>query len=221
MRGGFCFAKKHSCAIVIRVRRNSLINSLSTHVRINNQIRAAQLRVIGPEGENFGVISTTEALAKAKELGFDLIEISPNAAPPIAKIMDYGKYQYTENKKQKAAKAKSHTVEIKSIQIKVGTSEHDLGLKAKQVSGWLLEGHRVKINLFLAGRSKYLDQKFLQERMERIFKLVTVAYKISDAPSKSPKGLTCVIERDRTQSTQTSPEPKKPVSLPKTEEKTA
>jgi translation initiation factor IF-3 len=196
---------------------------LSTQVRINNQIRASELRVIGPAGENFGVITLAEALAKAKEADLDLIEISPSATPPIAKIMDFGKYQYAENKKQKVAKAKSHTVETKSIQIKVGTSEHDLGLKAKQVSQWLEEGHRAKINLFLGGRSKYLDEKFLRERMDRIFKLVSIPHKITETPQKSPKGMTAVIERDRAQSKDTkeikSPESK--VSVAPTQPKTA
>lgn len=166
-------------------------------VRINNQIRASELRVIGPAGENFGVISLVEALSKAKEAELDLIEISPTATPPVAKIMDYGKYQYAENKKLKMAKAKSHVIEVKSVQVKVGTSEHDLSLKAKKVNEWLEEGHRVKINLFLAGRSKYMDEKFLRERMERIFKLVSTNFKITEAPQKGPKGLTCVIEKDK------------------------
>jgi len=81
---------------------------LST-ARINHQIKAAELRVIGPEGENFGQLTLRDALSKAEELGFDLIEISPNSTPPVAKIMDYGKYQYMENKKQKVAKAKSRS----------------------------------------------------------------------------------------------------------------
>lgn len=171
---------------------------MSIQVRINNQIRASELRVIGPDGENFGVLTLAEALLKAKEVELDLIEISPSATPPVAKIMDYGKYQYAENKKQKAAKLKSHVVEVKSVQVKVGTSEHDLSLKAKKVNEWLEEGHRVKINLFLAGRSKYMDEKFLRERLERIFKLVSITFKITESLQKGPKGLTCVIERDKT-----------------------
>ncbi len=171
---------------------------MSTYVRTNEKIRSPELRVIGPAGENFGLLKLADALAKAKELELDLIEISPSAKPPVAKIMDYGKYQYLESKKQKAAKAKAHIIETKSIQVKVGTSEHDLALKAKNVSKWLEEGHRVKINLFLAGRSKYLESTFLRERLERIFKLISVSHKIAEAPQKSPKGLTCVIERDKT-----------------------
>ncbi len=153
------------------------------------------MRVIGPDGANIGVISLEEALKRATEAELDLIEISPNAEPPVAKIMDYGKFQYDDNKKQKLAKAKAHVVEVKNIQVKVGTGDHDLALKAKKASEWLSEGHRVKIDLFLPGRSKFMDLNFLKERMERVLKLITVEYKIADAPKKSPKGLTAVIER--------------------------
>lgn len=163
--------------------------------RINNFIRTETVRLIGPEGENFGVVATRDAIAEAAEFGLDLVEISPNAVPPIAKIVDYGKFLYLENKKQKAIKSKSHIVEVKSLQIKVGTGEHDLGLKAKKAGEWLKEGHRVKIELFLPGRSKYMDEKFLKERLERVFKLIPEEFKIAEAPKKSPKGLTAMIER--------------------------
>jgi len=162
---------------------------------VNHQIRAEELRVIGPKGENFGVISFKEALEKADELGLDLIEISPNATPPVAKIADFGKFQYEENKKLKQSKSKAHSVEIKTVQVKLGTGDHDLGLKARKTSEWLSEGNRVKIDLFLPGRAKYLDEKFLKERIERMLKLVTVEYKVAAPPVKSPKGMTVIIER--------------------------
>lgn len=164
-------------------------------IRINHQIRASELRVIGDDGENFGVMSLSQALMKAEEIGFDLIEISPNANPPVAKITDFGKFQYAENKKQKASKQKAHIVEIKTLQVKIGTGEHDLALKARKASEWLREGHRVKIDLFLPGRSKYMDQKFLKERLERILVLVSEPFKVAEAPQKSPKGMTTIIER--------------------------
>ncbi len=163
--------------------------------RINHQIRAAELRVIGPVGENFGVISLKDALDKAMAAGLDLIEISPNAVPPIAKIMDYGKFQYDQNKKLKAAKAKAHVIEVKNVQVKIGTGEHDLELKAKKASEWLKEGHRIKIDLFLTGRSKYMEFNFLKERLERILKLITEEYVIAEAPKKALKGLTVIIEK--------------------------
>ena len=162
--------------------------------RINQQIRARELRVIGPKGENLGIFTLEEALKRTEELGLDLIEISPNATPPISKIADFGRYLYEENKKDKLAK-KSHSTEVKTVQVKLGTGNHDLALKAKKTSEWLSEGNRVKVNLFLPGRAKYLDEKFLGERIERMLKFVSVNYKIADPAKKSPKGMTVIIER--------------------------
>lgn len=162
--------------------------------RINQQIRARELRVIGPKGENLGILTLEEALKRTEEFGLDLIEISPNATPPITKIADFGRYLYEENKKGKLAK-KSHSTEVKTVQVKLGTGNHDLALKAKKTSEWLTEGNRVKVNLFLPGRAKYLDEKFLVERLERMLKFVTVEHKIADPAKKSPKGITIIIEK--------------------------
>jgi translation initiation factor IF-3 len=168
---------------------------LAIRVKINHQIKAPELRVVTAEGENLGVISLSTALAEAQKRGYDLIEISPTAVPPVAKIMDYGKFLYDEKKKVKVAKSKTMTTELKIIQVKIGTGEHDLELKAKRVSEWLAEGNRVKIDLFLVGRSKYMDLNFLKERLERVLKLVTSEYKIAQAVTKGPKGLTIVNEK--------------------------
>jgi len=170
---------------------------LNEKVRINNTIRARELRVIGADGANLDVIPLEEALAKAKEAELDLIEISPKANPPVAKIMDYGKFQYEQKKKQKEIKAKSHITETKSVQVKIGTGERDLDIKAGRVAGWLKEGHRVKVDLFLWGRYKYMEFAFLKERLERFLRLITEDYKVADEIKKSPKGLSVTIERGK------------------------
>ncbi|HEY9583893.1 MAG TPA: translation initiation factor IF-3 [Candidatus Paceibacterota bacterium] len=164
-------------------------------VRINHFIKATELRVITDEGENLGVLPLPQALKEAQARNLDLIEISPNATPPVAKIMDYGKFQYDEKKKQKVAKARTQTSDLKNVQVKVGTGEHDLELKAKKASEWLKDGHRVKIDLFLSGRSKYMDINFHKERIDRIFKLITTEYKVVSPPSKGLKGLSAIIEK--------------------------
>ncbi len=137
----------------------------------------------------------SDALKKAEESGLDLIEISPNAVPPIAKIMDYGKFQYIEKRKQKESKAKTQNIEIKSVQIKIATDDHDLAMKAAKANEWLKEGHRVKLNLFLSGRAKYLDRKFLEERIGRMLKLITEEYKVAEPIQKGVKGLSMTIEK--------------------------
>lgn len=165
--------------------------------RINKQIRATELRVINEEGESIGVMSLSEALAMAEAQGTDLIEINPNAKPPIAKIMEFGKYQYELKKKAQKAKAGAKTTETKSIQIKIGTGDHDLELKAKTASKWLKEGHRIKVELFLRGRSKGMEEGFLKERLDRVLHFITEQYKIAEPHKRSPKGLAIVIERDK------------------------
>ena len=165
--------------------------------RINNQIRASEVRVISNTGENLGILSFKDALEMAQREGLDLIEISPNTNPPIAKIADYGKYLYEQNKKQKKAKAGAKTTETKSIQIKIGTGDNDLSLKARKASEWLKEGHRIKVELFLSGRSKYMPDPFLKERLDRVLHLITENFKIAEAYKKGPKGPTITIEKDR------------------------
>jgi len=164
-----------------------------TRTRINKQIRARELRVVHEVEGNLGVILFEDALKKAKEGGLDLIEISPNAKPPVARIADFGKYQYDEKKRKKKLTGK--TTETKILQVKIATGEHDLELKARRASKFLKEGHRVKIDLFLAGRAKYMEKDFLKERLDRILHLITEPYKVADGPKKSPKGLTVVIEK--------------------------
>lgn len=162
--------------------------------RINGAIRAIELRVMGPDGEMLGVMKTEDALQKAQDLELDLIEVTAAANPPVAKISEYGKFLYELEKKKKKASTGKHT-ETKSIQVKVGTGEHDLELKAKTASKWLHEGHRIKIELYLSGRSKYLDETFLKGRLHRILNLITEEYKIAQDIKKIPKGFMLTIER--------------------------
>ena len=173
--------------------------SKSDKARINDAIRSLEVRVISDDLGNLGVMKTRDALAKARELGLDLIEISPDAIPPVAKIMDYGKFQYGQSKKQKEIKVKTKAAsasgEVKNIQIKVGTGEHDIALKAKKASGWLSDGNRVKVELFLKGRTKYMEKKFLQERLERILKFIETPHRVVDGFKDSPKGITVTLEK--------------------------
>ena len=171
--------------------------SLSTErLRINNEIRAQELRVIGAVGENLGVVSLADALAAAKAAGLDLIEISPLAVPPVAKITDYGKFEYERSKKDKVAKSKVKISETKEVQIKVGTGDHDLLLKAKKAAEWLAEGHRVRAELFLKGRYKGMGEEFLRTQLDKFLVRIPYAYKIAEPVAKSPKGYAAVIERD-------------------------
>ena len=180
---------------------------------MNENIRAREVRVIGPEGENFGVLPIKEAIEKSVEFGLDLIEISPNAVPPVAKITDYGKFKYEQKKKDKEVKAKATVTETKVTQVKIGTSERDMHIKASKAAIWLREGHRVKVDLFLWGRYKYMEFEFLKERLERFLALIPESYKIADEIKKSPKGLSVVLERD-TSKKASGPKPQAPKEKP-------
>lgn len=168
---------------------------MADKVSINNNIRAPKLRVIGSQGENLGVLTKEEALAHAKQIGLDLIEVSPQADPPVARIADYGKYTYEQSKKLKEVKAKAHVTETKNIQISVSIGENDILRLAKQAAEWIKEGHRVKIELQLKGRTKYMEEAFLKERMERILAIIPAEYKIAEPLKKIPKSMMIVIEK--------------------------
>lgn len=163
---------------------------------MNKEITARELRVIGAEGENLGVLPTSEALKIAQEANLDLIEISPNAAPPVAKVMDYGKFQYEQKKRESVARSKAKVSETKEVQIKVGTGENDMRLKAKKAAEWLGEGHRVRVELFLKGRYKGMEEAFLKVRLEKFVMLIPYAYRIAEPIARSPKGFAGIIERD-------------------------
>lgn len=165
-------------------------------IRINREIRARELRVIGAAGENLGVISLEDALKAAQDANLDLIEISPNAVPPVAKVMDYGKFQYELKKKESAARAKAKVSETKEVQIKVGTGENDMRLKAKKAAEWLEEGHRVRVELFLKGRYKGMEEAFLKGRLEKFILLIPYPYKLAEPITKAPKGFAGILERD-------------------------
>lgn len=167
-------------------------------IRINESIRAPEVRTIGAEGENLGVLPTQDAFARAREAGLDLVEVSPKARPPVARIVDYGKFKYEQKKKEKEVKSRSHVTETKVTQVKVATSEGDKERKAQKVGEWLQEGHRIKIDLFLSGRYKYMEFAFLKERLENFLAIIPESFKIADEIKKSPKGLSVVVEPDKT-----------------------
>lgn len=162
------------------------------NTRTNTDITADKVRLIDPDGENVGVKPLEEALEMAREHELDLVEIAPQSDPPVAKVMDFGKYKYEQQKKQDNSKSKQ--VETKTVQVKIGTSEHDLEVKANRASKWLKDGNRVKLELYLRGRAKGLGRDFHRERLDRFLKFVSADYKITQEPRKGPKGLNMMLE---------------------------
>ena len=126
----------------------------SDEPRMNERIRAREIRVIGDDGEQFGILTVSEALALAAEKSLDLVEISPNATPPVCKIMDYGKFKYEKTKKEKENKKKQKNLVIKEIRIKPHIDEHDKETKLSQIKKFIEKEYKVKISLRLSGREK-------------------------------------------------------------------
>jgi len=132
----------------VRIRRETI----NTTIRINEAIRADQLRVIGGSGEQLGIMSRQEALKLAEEAGVDLVEISPNADPPVAKIIDWGKYQYQKMKEQQKNRKSSKQSELKQMRFGLKIGSGDLEIKLRKIRGFLSEGHKVRIQIFYRGR---------------------------------------------------------------------
>lgn len=121
-------------------------------VRRNEQIRAREVRVIGPEGEQLGILSRNDAIAAAKENGFDLVEVAATADPPVCRIMDYGKFKYETQKKKQEAKKRQTVIQIKEIKVRPKTDDHDYETKLRHIHRFLDEGDRVKVTVFFRGR---------------------------------------------------------------------
>jgi translation initiation factor IF-3 len=125
---------------------------------INQFIRAKEVRVIDPEGKQVGVVSITEALKSAAEFGLDLVEISPNANPPVCKIMDYGRYKYEQTKKKQEAKKKQTTFQLKEIKVRPNTDDHDLQVKIGYIKKFIDKKDKVKVTVMFRGREITLSQ---------------------------------------------------------------
>ncbi len=126
--------------------------SIAKYFRINDRIQAKELRVIADDGTQVGVLSLQEALAKAREAGLDLVEIAPNITPPVARIVDFQKFRYQENKKEQAARKKAKDVELKEVWLSPRIAQHDLEVRLKRVNEFLEKGNKVKISIKFKGR---------------------------------------------------------------------
>ncbi|SMF41854.1 translation initiation factor IF-3 [Pseudogulbenkiania subflava] len=120
--------------------------------RINGEITAREIRLVGKEGEQLGIVSLREAMATAEELDIDLVEISPTAQPPVCKLMDYGKYKYETSKKRHEAKLKQKQVQIKEVKFRPGTDDGDYGVKLRNLVRFLNDGDKAKVTLRFRGR---------------------------------------------------------------------
>ena len=147
--------------------------------RINERIRVPEVRLISEKGEQIGIVPTRDALRRAKELGLDLMEVAPNARPPVCKILDYGKFKYEKKKKETTAKKKQSTIKVKEIQLRPNTDEHDLKYKMENFKKFLEGGDKVKITMIFKGRQMahtQIGMRLMQEIRTKMLEFGTVEY---------------------------------------------
>ncbi|MFN3476015.1 MAG: translation initiation factor IF-3 [Candidatus Methylomirabilales bacterium] len=125
---------------------------MSKPLRVNEKIRVKEVRVINPDGIQLGIMPIQEALEKAYTMGLDLVEVAPEAKPPVCRIMDYGKYRYEQSKKAREARKKQAIIQIKEIKLRPKTEEHDFQFKARHAERFLKEGNKAKITMIFRGR---------------------------------------------------------------------
>jgi len=173
-------------------RPNNAPPTRDTGPRINDRIRADEIRLIGAEGENVGVVTPRRALEMAEEVGLDLVEISPNAAPPVCKIMDYGKYKYEQQKRESEARKKQKIIEVKEVKFRPGTDTHDYDVKMRNVLKFLEGGDKVKITLRFRGR-EMAHQNLGRELLERIAEDVKDVGRIENMPKMEGRQMIMII----------------------------
>jgi translation initiation factor IF-3 len=165
---------------------------ISQTTRLNGAIRAANVRVIDEDGSQLGVITRNEALRLAEERGLDLVEVSPNADPPVCKIVDWGKYNYQKTKQLQKSKQSSKTLEVKQMRFGLKISEHDLGVKLKKVTGFLDAGHKVKLTVFFRGREN-AHKELGFKLAEKVIEMFGETINVDQQPQLSGKQLSFVI----------------------------
>ncbi len=163
-----------------------------TGPRMNEQITASEVRVISSNGKQLGIISIREALNHAEDEGFDLVEVSPDAKPPVCKIIDYGKLKYKEQKSKKEAKKKQKTIEVKEIKIRPGINKHDYDVKIKALSKFISAGNKVKVSIRFRGREME-HQNIGMNLLNKITEQVSNFAKIELPPKSEGKQIMMVL----------------------------
>lgn len=159
---------------------------------INERIRARELRVIDEEGEQLGVMSTAQALDTAVSRGLDLVEVSPNAAPPVARIMDYGKFKYEQKKKQSEAKKKQSIIHVKEVKMRPATDQHDFDFKVKNAQRFLQEGDKVKVLITYRGR-EIMHQHVGRDQMTKIIDSLEPYGQVEHPPKMEGRNLVAIL----------------------------
>lgn len=164
----------------------------TSNYRINEKIRAKEVRLINAEGTNVGVVSLKEALDAAYEADLDLVEVAPQAKPPVVRVIDYGKFLYERTKKEKEARKAQKKIEIKEIRLRPKTTEHHRGFKVRDARKWLNEGKKVKVRVRFRGRERDYPELAMEDLKEIAEELSDVGV-VEQAPSFEGRTLLMVL----------------------------
>jgi translation initiation factor IF-3 len=172
------------------IEREKTISASS--FRVNETIRVPEVRLIGPEGENLGVVATKEALRIAREAELDLVEVAPNSKPPVCRVMDFGKFLYERTKKEREARRAQTKIEIKEIRLRPKTNEHHRSFKTRDARRWLLEGMKVKVTVRFRGREITYPELALEDLREIAEELADVGA-VEMMPNMEGKVMTMLL----------------------------
>ncbi len=161
-------------------------------VRVNRQIRISPVRVIDPDGVQLGIMPIEQALAAAEERGLDLVEVAPNARPPVCRIMDYGKYKYEEARKARLARKKQHQVHVKEVKFRPGIEAHDFEFKVRHARRFLQEGDKVKATMMFRGR-QMAHPELGREVLDRVAQAVEDVGKVESEPTMEGRNMTMIL----------------------------
>ena len=159
---------------------------------MNREIRVREVRVIGPEGEQLGILPTADAFRQAQESGYDLVEVAPTSGPPVCRIMDYGKYKYELSKKEHQSRRHQKSTHVKEIKLRPRTDKHDLEIKIRQIKNFLEEGNKTKVTLTYRGRemaNQEMGRTLMNSVIERLAEAGTIEY----APRMEGRSLIMIV----------------------------
>lgn len=159
---------------------------------MNREIRVREVRVIGPEGEQLGILPTPDAFRQAQENGYDLVEVAPTSVPPVCRIMDFGKYKYETSKKEHQSRRHQKSTQVKEIKLRPRTDKHDLEIKIRQMKSFLEEGNKTKVTLTFRGR-EMANQEMGRALMSAVIAQVTDTGTIEYAPRMEGRSLIMIV----------------------------
>ncbi len=172
--------------------RRILAGERERRTRVNRMIRISPVRVVADSGEQLGVMPVEEALAAAEERGLDLVEVAPNARPPVVKIMDYGKFKFQEQKAARAAKKKQHVIQLKEVKFRPATDDHDFEFKTRHAREFLGSGNKVKVTMMFRGR-QLAHPEIGKAKLDKVAEELADVGKVEMEPKLEGRNMTMVI----------------------------